>query len=278
MPSEKQIPLPALVLFWVTAAALIDAAIYEYLRAGWYLIFEREFPDEVGWLNLAFLPFGIGLIKRKPDSKSCIQTLLFLWLILVIFITVSEIIESGSTSMEENGWLGWLLVAAISIWSIVLLWCFKRYENYFNIPELTPEMRRNEKAIVSLIIISSALNSLSLIASEYEHEKQLDGIFAVHLDFHVIDSESKQPIKNSIFELEHTDAQHLSQRYSSLEKDGVEFNRWGLSGFTKEPFKVTFSADGYESTELTVTSEFAEANKSERPIQLKRLSTSGSEP
>ena len=265
---ERPIPLPVHILFWVTAAFIIDGALYELLRSSWYLVADHKLPDEVNFLNMAFWPLGIGLIKRTPDSRSCTQTLFVLILLLLIAITGAELFDFGSTSFENYGWLMWALVIVFALWIVAVLWCFRRYETYFNNPELTPEAKRNEKAVVSLIIISGVISNLTLVASEYEHEKRIDGIFAVHLDFYAIDSETKQPIKDYLFNFDRTDSQHLSRRAGYREKEGDNLLQQGLSGFSEAPFKITFSAEGYLDNEVTVTKEFVKSARELIAIQL----------
>ncbi len=266
--TDKQIPLPVHILFWVTAAFLIDGAIYEIVRAGWYLVLDHKLADNLNFLNIAFLPLGIGLIKRSPDSRSCVQTLFVLILLLFFAIAGAGIFDFGSTGFESYGRMMWALVIVFALWIIAVLWCFRRYETYFNDPELTPEARRNEKALVWLIIISGVISNLTMVASDYEFEKRLDGIFAVHLDFYAIDSETKQPIKNYLFDFDVTDSQHLSHRAGYREKEGGNFLQRGLSGFSEEPFKITFSAEGYLDYEVTVTKKFVESARELIAIQL----------
>ncbi|MDF1739931.1 MAG: hypothetical protein P1U86_12290 [Verrucomicrobiales bacterium] len=264
----EPIPLPVLILFWVSAAGLIEGAIYEYLRAAFFLFFSHELPHGVNWLNIIFLPVGIGLIKRNPDSRSCFQSLLSLLLIAFLAMAGFQLFGSDETGMD-GGWAGWAMLVGATIWIIVLLWCFKRYGNYFSIPVLTPEARKNETALVWFIVISAFLSSLVLISEEYDHEKEFDRIFAVNLEFHPVDSESGAPVEGAIFDAPFPASGLISQSASFSKKDGVETIRWKTSGIAREPFTVGFSAPGYIDNELTVTKEIAESGESEIAVKLR---------
>ena len=271
-PAEETVSLPVLILFWLSAAALIDTALYEYLRAAWYLTLDHELPSQVGWLGIVFFPIGIGLIKRSPDSRSCFQTVIVLLILFLVMIGF-ELFDFGSTSIVDDA-PGWGWIAGISIWGIAVLWYFKHYENYFNNPVLTHSEHRNETALIWFIIISATLSNLTMISSEYEHKKTVDSLFSVELDFYAVDSESDQFINNCSVNFERTNAQrNLSEHYSSFEKDGVRFPIWRISGFTGEPFKIEFSADDYETNEFTVTRESASSREDKIPIPPKPIPT-----
>ncbi|MEC5127299.1 hypothetical protein VSU19_11100 [Verrucomicrobiales bacterium BCK34] len=266
--AEEPIPLPVLILFWVSAAGLIDAAIYEYLKAAYFLFFSHELPRGVNWLNIIFLPVGIGLIKRSPDSRSCFQSLLALILILFLAMVGFELFGSEAVDMDR-GPTGWFLVTGISVWSIVLLWCFNRYESYFSNPVLTPEARKNETALVWFVVISAILSNLAMVSKEYGHEKEFDEIFAVNLEFYPVNAESGELIERAIFDAPFPASGLISQSASFSENDGLETIRWKTSGIAKAPFTVGFSAPGYINNKLTVTREMAESGESEVAVKLR---------